>query len=86
MEMEDLVEAGGWTGGIAGIDEATNNGSAWIFTDPASGYGGTGYLSSSLSNASSITGNTQFVAPNGQNETGHSGDGYARITLISISN
>ena len=74
---------GGWTGGIAGIDVATSSGGTWIFQDPVSGYGGTAYLSTSLSDSSSITGNTQFLAPNGTYETGHSGNGYARITNVN---
>ena len=45
------------------------------------GGGGTGYITG-LSNAQTIAGNQPFPAPVGGTETGHSGNGYARITLI----
>ena len=31
---------------------------------------------------STVAGNTSFIAPGGGNETGHSGNGYARITYL----
>ena len=47
--------------------------------------GGSGYVNtSSLSNAATVAGNTSFTAPGGGNETGHTGNGYARITILSI--
>lgn len=45
------------------------------------GGGGSGYVGG-LANAQTIAGNTSFPAPSGGNETGHSGNGYARITLV----
>jgi len=36
-----------------------------------------------LTNANTYAGNTSFVGTSGSNETGHSGNGYARITLVS---
>jgi hypothetical protein len=35
-----------------------------------------------LANASTNAGNTSFTAPGGSSETGHSGNGYVRITVI----
>lgn len=45
------------------------------------GYGGSGYVGS-LEDASTAAGNTAFTSPSGEEETGHSGNGYARITAI----
>ena len=35
-----------------------------------------------LTDAQTIAGNTEFDAPGGGKETGHIGNGYARITII----
>ena len=56
-------------------------------TSPASNSnasaGGSGYINTSLlTNAQTIAGNQQFTSPTGTNETGHSGNGYARITAL----
>ena len=48
--------------------------------------GGSGYISPELVNAETIAGNLTFKAPGGNDETGHSGNGYARITFISHDN
>lgn len=51
------------------------------------GGGGSGYINiSKLTSASTIAGNTSFTSPTGTTETGHSGNGYIRITVQSISN
>lgn len=62
---------GGWYGGYAG--NANNMG----------GGGGSGYISEELKNAETIGGNQTFLAPDGTEETGHWGNGYARITYIN---
>jgi len=72
---------GGWYGGGAGY--TAGGGSGYVLT--ASSYKPAGYRLSSeyyLSNAQTIAGNQSFPAPGGGSETGHSGNGYARITLI----
>ena len=67
---------GGWYGGAT---HSFNNNSP---SDPG-GSGGSGYVNPSLlSNAQTIAGSTSFVAPSGGNETGHTGNGYARITAV----
>ena len=38
-----------------------------------------------LKNASTHAGNTAFESPSGQSETGHAGNGYAKITYIGES-
>ena len=77
---------GGWYGGGAW------NGS----TDTYSTYrerngGGSGHHSYNvwqdtyeLTTGSTIDGNTSFTSPTGSSETGHSGNGYVRITVLSI--
>lgn len=44
--------------------------------------GGSGYVASSLTSASTTLGNTAFTSPSGTSETGHSGNGHARITWV----
>lgn len=48
----------------------------------AYGCGGSGYVSNQLTDAQTIDGNTSFPAPSGGTETGHSGNGFVRITKI----
>lgn len=49
--------------------------------------GGSGYVNNSkLTSAATIAGNISFASPTGTSETGHSGNGYIRITVQSISN
>ena len=69
-------------------------GSGWIFTESTYNTWRSGnstdanqYLLKDhpeyyLTNAQTITGNTSFTSPTGSNETGHSGNGYARITAL----
>ena len=51
----------------------------------ASGAGGSGYISGQLFDASTLAGSSSFLSPDGNSETGHSGDGYIRITVIKVS-
>lgn len=69
--VEDIF--GGNTGTVTGAD--TNCGGA----------GGSGYINTSkLSSASTIAGNVAFPNTSGTgNETGHNGNGYAKISWIS---
>ena len=53
--------------------------------DQAHGYGGSGYVSSSLSSTVLIDGSQSFLSPTGTMETGHSGDGFCRITNLNPS-
>ena len=67
---------GGYYGGGASYDDVTMN------MVNQSG-GGSGFVSSDLTNAQTKTGNTSFPSTSGGTETGHSGNGYARITRLS---
>ena len=77
---------GGWYGGGAQTD----------YDDYDSTYreqnaGGSGYYSFNvykneydLTSGNTISGDTSFTSPTGASETGHSGNGYVRITVLSI--
>jgi hypothetical protein len=76
---------GGWYGGGGG--HAGGGGSGYVYTSTtAANYPSGCLLNSSyyLTEAQTIAGNTTFLAPNGTNETGHSGNGYARITITEM--
>lgn len=77
---------GGWYGGYAGGGSAEGGGgSGYVYTSStASNYPSGCLLTSSyyLSNAETIAGNQSFTSPTGSSETGHSGNGYCRITVI----
>lgn len=87
---------GGWYGGAASnrySDSETTlrayngGGSGYVYTaDTATNYPSGCLLNSSyyLTEAQTIAGNTSFPSPNGGTETGHEGNGYARITVLSI--
>ena len=85
---------GGWYGGGSGTMNAVGGsvangagGSGYVYTSTtASNYPSGCLLNSNhyLTDAGTIAGNQVFPAPGGGNETGHDGNGYARITLISI--
>lgn len=64
-------------------------GSGYVYTSStAKNYPSGCLLNSSyyLSDAKTIAGNTSFTSPTGSSETGHSGNGYCRITVIECSN
>ena len=78
---------GGWYGGGAGgPDGGAGGGSGYIYTSTtASNYPSGCLLNSSyyLTNAQTIAGNQSFPSPTGSTETGHSGNGYVRITKLT---
>lgn len=90
---------GGWYGGASrysvssystGSDsEGGGGGSGYVYTSStAKNYPSGCLLNSSyyLTNAQTIAGNNSFVSPTGSSETGHSGNGYCRITVIECKN
>ena len=90
---------GGWYGGasrysvssysIGSDSEGGGGGSGYVYTSStAKNYPSGCLLNSSyyLSAAKTIAGNTSFTSPTGSSETGHSGNGYCRITVIECSN
>lgn len=83
---------GGWYGGgaINKHSDSTNyrgyngggSGFVWTGSNAPSGYLlGSEYY---LTNASTIAGNTSMPSTSGGTETGHTGNGYARITAIKV--
>ena len=81
----------GWYGGTGGSSEnyAGGGGSGYVYTSgTASSYPSGVKLNSSyyLTNASTIGGNTSFTDNSGSTVTGHSGNGYARITSTVKAN
>ncbi|WP_024990739.1 glycine rich domain-containing protein, partial [Segatella albensis] len=68
---------GGWYGGYTVIPTVSHTFS--------SAGGGSGHIGTMLTNGATIAGNQTFSSPNGDTETGHSGDGYAIISWISPS-
>ena len=72
-EVIRVVDGGGYVGGNYG--SGVNSGNSDV-----GGQGGTSYNAGS--NALNYSGNQTFPSPSGGNETGHTGNGYARITLV----
>lgn len=85
--------AGGQTTPATGSSKSDTSGSpggsGYVYTSAtASNYPSGCLLNSSyyLSAAKTIAGNTSFTSPTGSSETGHSGNGYCRITVIECKN
>jgi len=76
---------GGWFGGEADWNRKNSPSCGFVYTVSTKNEYPSGCLLSSaflLTNAEVISGTNQFPAPGGGTETGHSGNGYARITLV----
>lgn len=80
---------GGWYGGgtnksdnSIGYVDHTGGGSGFVNIASNSSYIPSGYTGLQLDSGETIYGGKSFPAPSGGNETGHSGNGYARITVI----
>ena len=78
---------GGWYGGGGGNSRSGSGGggSGYVYTEStASSYPSGCLLNSNyyLTSASTHAGNTSFTSPTGTAETGHAGNGYAKITYI----
>lgn len=77
------------TGSSGNDTSGSPGGSGYVYTSAtASNYPSGCLLNSSyyLSAAKTIAGNTSFTSPTGSSETGHSGNGYCRITVIECKN
>lgn len=85
---------GGWYGGSGAYpdgsgddDRGGGGGSSYVYTAATAGNYPTGCLLDSkyyLTDAATTSGNVSFTGPTGSSETGHSGDGYARITALEV--
>ena len=89
------VGGGGWYGGGCVASSSDSNadtvrgsnggGSGYVYTSSTAGNYPSGCLLNSsyyLTNASTTDGQSSFISPSGSAETGHTGDGYVRITVI----
>ena len=84
---------GGWYGGSGSYpdgsgddDRGGGGGSGYVYTaETATNYPAGNYVNSSyyLTNAQTIAGNQSFKSPTGTAETGHTGNGFCRITRKS---
>jgi len=72
----NFADGGGGGGGYYG-GGTTASGS--VGSDSQGGGGGSGYIGT-LTNAATFDGTKTFMSPTDSNETGHFGNGYARIT------
>ncbi len=80
--------AGGGGGGGASQYGAGDGGSGFIWTSATAANVPGGYLVGTqyyLTSASTIAGNASMPNASGSTETGHAGNGYAKITLVSSS-
>ena len=78
---------GGWYGGGSNGDDYGGGGSSFVWCDAYASYVPTGYTptaSMKMINVDVKSGTQTMPAPGGSTETGHSGDGYARITPYNI--
>lgn len=82
---------GGWYGGGGGSysDSSTTNcrysggGSGFVNTAASAGNRPSGYIGLQLDSGETKAGNTSFPSTSGGTETGHSGNGYAKITRLA---
>lgn len=81
---------GGWYGG--GTSKADSNvsyinycggGSGFVNIPSNAQYRPSGYTGLELESGQTIAGDTSFPSPSGGTETGHGGDGFARITFVA---
>lgn len=79
---------GGWYGGGSSYSDGSTSqinssggGSGFVNTAANAGSRPSGYTGLQLESGSTKDGATSFPSPSGGNETGHSGNGYARITV-----
>lgn len=72
------------------VDDTSGSpgGSGYVYTSSTAKNYPNGCLVNSthyLTNAKTIAGNNSFISPTGSSETGHSGNGYCRITVIECN-
>lgn len=78
----DKADGGGGGGGYYGGGTVS---SSTVGSDSQGGGGGSGYIGG-VSNGTTIAGNASMPSPtSSSNQTGHQGNGYARITVIEIT-
>lgn len=80
---------GGWYGGGSAYSDSSTSyvsysggGSGFVNTSANANYRPSNYTGLQLDSGTTYAGNTTFTSTSGGSETGHSGNGYARITRI----
>lgn len=80
---------GGWYGGGKSVSDSSTSyvnysggGSGFVNTAANAQYRPSGYTGLELESGETIDGSQTFEAPGGGTETGHAGNGYARITVL----
>lgn len=80
---------GGWYGGGSSYSDSSTGqinssggGSGFVNTPTNASYRPSGYTGLELDSGSTKDGATSFPSPSGGNETGHSGNGYCKITVL----
>ena len=80
---------GGWYGGGSYTSDSSTSavnysggGSGFVNTSANASYRPSGYTGLQLDSGTTTAGNTSHPSTSGSTETGHSGNGYARITVI----
>ena len=79
---------GGWYGGGSNGDSYGGGGSSFVWCDTYASYVPSGYTptaSMKMTDVEVKAGTQSFTSPSGSSETGHTGDGYARITIYKRS-
>lgn len=81
---------GGWYGGGSAYSDSSTSyvrysggGSGWVNTSGNAGNRPSGYTGLQLDSGTTYAGNTSFPSTSGGTETGHSGNGYVKITRLS---
>lgn len=81
---------GGWYGGGTSQSDSSTSyvnysggGSGFVNTSANSSYRPSGYTGLQLDSGTTTAGNTSHPSTSGDTETGHSGNGYAKITVLS---
>ena len=79
---------GGWYGGGSYGDNCGGGGSSFVWCDTYASYVPTDYTPTASMKMTDVTvkaGSQEMPAPGGGTETGHSGNGYARITATVVT-
>lgn len=79
---------GGWYGGGGSRNSGGGGGSGYVYTESTASNYPSGCLLTSdyyLTDASTTGGNQPITEPDGTTATGHSGNGYIRITVLEVS-
>lgn len=74
----NTADGGGGGGGYYGGGAGSSDGKTYL----GGGGGGSGYVGASLTDTANTAGDISIPAPDGGMETGHSNDGYVRITVL----